>query len=572
MTHLPATPGAPSPLLLLRPGALRIGAVLALLLAGFRFLVPWLAPGFEGFGVAILGSLACCVALAAWWLLARQGSWPRRGRGLVIGAGALALTWLLNHPSMGLMWFLFYGLPLTALVGFAWTALRVRLPHGAVALAAGATLALACLPWTLLRLEGLQGDHSFVFDWRWRTSSDERLLQDTPMPAEAPQPASDAAAWPGFRGPERNGVVRGALIRTQWGQSPPRLLWRHPIGAGWSSLAISGNCVYTLEQREELEITSCRSLATGELVWQHEEEERFFEAMGGPGPRATPAVDRGVLYSVGATGLVHALDAATGTTLWRRDLKRDADMGVPVWGFAGSPWVAEGKVFVAASGRLVAYDRESGDVAWRGEDGGASYSSPTYAVLAGTPQIVQLDHRGALGVDPVTGRTLWRHEWSGSSLVQPAVLGTHALLVSAGEGKGVRRLHVERRGDTWSSTEVWTSSRLKPNFNDFVVHRGHAYGFDGSILACVDLETGERRWKGGRFGHGQLLLFEDQELLLVVSERGELALVAAEPEAFRELGRIQALSGKTWNHPALAGTTLVVRNGREIAAYDIGLD
>jgi hypothetical protein len=137
-------------------------------------------------------------------------------------------------------------------------------------------------------------------------------------------------------------------------------------------------------------------------------------------------------------------------------------------------------------------------------------------------------------------------------------------------GTGIRRLAIAHGPAGWTASERWISKRLKPYFSDFVVHEGHAFGFDGSILSCIDLEDGTRKWKGGRYGHGQLVLLAEQDLLLVLSEEGELALVGATPDGYREVARVQGVQGKTWNHPVLAGDTLLVRNGEEMAAFRLG--
>jgi hypothetical protein len=158
----------------------------------------------------------------------------------------------------------------------------------------------------------------------------------------------------------------------------------------------------------------------------------------------------------------------------------------------------------------------------------------------------------------------------GASILQPAVTADGDLLIAAGDsmgGSGLRRLAVSRGSAGWTVEERWTSRGLKPYFNDFVVHEGHAFGFDGSIMSSIDVADGQRKWKGGRYGHGQLVLLPDQDVLLVLSEEGGLALVAAAADQFRELAKFKALEGKTWNHPVLAGDVLLVRNGEEMAAF-----
>jgi outer membrane protein assembly factor BamB len=154
----------------------------------------------------------------------------------------------------------------------------------------------------------------------------------------------------------------------------------------------------------------------------------------------------------------------------------------------------------------------------------------------------------------------------GARIVQPAITADGSVLIGTGFDIGVRRIAVSFDSGGWTTEERWTSKRLKPYYNDFVVHREHVYGFDGRILACLDLASGERKWKGGRYGNGQLVLLPDQDLLLVLSERGEVALVEADPAGFSELARMSAIAGKTWNHPVLVDDVLYVRNGEEMAA------
>ena len=244
-------------------------------------------------------------------------------------------------------------------------------------------------------------------------------------------------------------------------------------------------------------------------------------------------------------------------------------------------------VVIAAAGRLVAYDAATGQQRWMGPTGGAGYSSPHLATIDGVPQILLLRGSRTISVAPADGSLLWEHRWEpGVGIVQPAVADKDGVLLTTGDamgGVGMRRIAVSRssldsardrpldsardRPSGWTIEERWTSRGLKPYFSDFVVHEGNAFGFDGSILACINLAHGNRKWKGGRYGSGQLILLPDQDVLLVLSEEGELALVSATPDKFSEVARFKAIEGKTWNHPVLVGDILLVRNGEEMAAF-----
>ena len=194
--------------------------------------------------------------------------------------------------------------------------------------------------------------------------------------------------------------------------------------------------------------------------------------------------------------------------------------------------------------------------------------------IDGVVQVLLLNGAGATSVAPADGTLLWEHPWPGSGIVQPALTADGHVLISAlsaSGGIGTRRIAVARRPGGWTIEERWTSSRLKPYYSDLVVHDGHAFGFDGSILACIDVEDGKRKWKGGRYGAGQIFLLADQDLLLVLSEKGELALVAAVPDQFTELARFPAIEGKTWNHPVLVGDVLLVRNAQEMVAFRLSI-
>jgi outer membrane protein assembly factor BamB len=313
-------------------------------------------------------------------------------------------------------------------------------------------------------------------------------------------------------------------------------------------------------------------LTTGKPVWKHSDAARFWESNAGPGPRATPTLSNGRVYTFGATGIVNALDARSGAAVWTRNAGSDTGVKVPDWAFASSPLVIGDMVVVAAAGKLAAYDVSTGEPRWFGPKGGSGYSSPHLVTIDGVEQILLISGHGATSVAPGDGTRLWEFALPPSApIVQPAIIADGDFLISEGEGQGMHRIAVAHGPGGWAIEERWKSIGLKPYFSDFVVHKGHAYGFDGSILASIDLKDGKRAWKGGRYGAGQLILLPDQDVLLVLSEEGELALVAAAPDKFTELARRPAIEGKTWNHPVLAGDVLLVRNGLEMAAFRMSL-
>jgi outer membrane protein assembly factor BamB len=560
--------------------------------------------------VGMFAGMICAVAIVIWWLFFSRAPWLERLGAIVLMIAAVFVTRYVVHESiaggMRGMMLPVASVPFVCLALVGWAVVTRNFAAGTRRAALVVALFLACGPWTLLRTGGVRGDGS-DWHWRWTPTPEQRLLAHSnedlkpvptsPPPTEAPKvlPAAEAdpvpppapaakaatpvkveapAAWPGFRGPERDGVIRGVRVNTDWSSSPPTEVWRRPIGPGWSSFAVRGALLYTQEQRGEHEIVGCYKLSTGEPVWRHRDPVRFWESNGGAGPRGTPAVSKGRVYTFGATGILNALDADTGALLWTRNVATDTGRRVPEWGFSSSPLAIDDIVVVAAAGTLSAYDLATGKQRWRGPSYGGSYSSPHPVTVDGVPQVLLLGGPGAVSVSPENGAVLWEHKWAPGAIVQPAVTGDGDILINAivaTGGLGIRRLAVAHKSGAWSVEERWASLGLKPYFNDFVVHKGHAYGFDGSILASIDLADGTRKWKGGRYGNGQLVLLADQDLLLVVSDEGELALVGATPDQYKELARFKAVEGKTWNHPVLIGDLLLVRNDQEMAAFRLAL-
>jgi outer membrane protein assembly factor BamB len=369
-------------------------------------------------------------------------------------------------------------------------------------------------------------------------------------------------------------VVHGTKIATDW-TTPPLQVWRHKIGPAWSSLIVVVDRLYTQEQRGPKETVVCYDSATGSELWAHEDETRFDEGVSGAGPRATPTFAQGKIFSLGGTGILNCLDASTGKCLWSRDINQDSGGTPPMWGLSSSPLVMGQNVIVYGGGKagksLLAYRADSGQLAWTAPAGENSYSSPQLVTIAGVPQCLMYHNLGLTSVDPVTGKELWKTgvAISGVPCSQPHLIGTSKLAVATLNGPGTSLIEVSKDGDQWKVTPVWASKDLKPEFPDFVVHQGNAYGFDGSIFCCLDLASGKRAWKDGHFGRGQVILLEDQGLLVVTSETGEVILQAADAQSRKELGRFQALNGKTWNHAVVANGRLFLRNAEEMACYSL---
>jgi outer membrane protein assembly factor BamB len=608
-----------------KPLRLMPGIVLAVLLVVVRFVLPFVVPDGELkdslAGIGIIGGVVGALLIGLWWLFLSRASWAERLGAIALMAAAMFATRFVLHPSilggmMGLMFYV-YAIPGLAIALVVWAVASRESSEGVRRASLVVAILVACGAWTLVRSEGVMGGGADLRP-RWSMNAEERLLAQggdasqplppvsapveppAPTAATASEPATATASpskpdvpvatapaggvesrpvadptaapieWTGFRGAGRDGVVRGIRIETDWVKSPPQQLWRRPIGPGWSSFAVRGDILYTQEQRGEDELVAAYRVSTGAPVWRHKDPVRFYESNAGAGPRATPSLSDERLYSLGATGIVNALDARTGAVVWTRDAAKDTGAKLPEWGFTGSPLVVDDTVVVAASGRLVAYDKSSGQPRWTAQTKGGSYSSPHLATIGGVRQVVMLSGFGATSVGLADGAVLWENAFEGAPIVQPALLDDGNLLISSSDamgGLGIRRLAVAKGASGWTVEERWTSRGLKPYFNDYVVHDGHAYGFDGRILSCISLEDGAKKWKGGRYGEGQLVLLADQDLLLVLSEDGEIVLVSATPDGHKELAKIPALNGKTWNHPVVAGDTLLVRNGEEMVAF-----
>jgi outer membrane protein assembly factor BamB len=568
------------------PPKLRIWPAVAIIAAYWGAEAALLASDMvisQSFMLRVVMWLVVPLLMLGWWLMRRQLSWSERLMPVAAAAVGATLCSVVSLETLGVMSVLFLGFPL---VWTAWVAWLIVSRNTSESTRRAGLIVVVLLVWagvSLVRVDGIDGRMLPSLHWRWTPTDEELYLAERTAAGDAAERANVSSEplvlqegdWPGFRGPGFLGEQEHPPIAIDWNQTPPKPLWKRRVGPAWSSFVVIGDRLFTQEQRGDQEATVCLDAATGDELWAHVDQARFWDGQAGAGPRGTPTFRDGRLYTYGATGILNCLDAATGKLLWTRDVVADAGAPLPMWGFSSSPLVAEDRVIVFAGGPddkgLVAYDAESGEPAWDAATGPMSYSTAQLVNVDGQPQALLLTDMGVVAVDPVTGKRLWHYDANGAGMwrvVQPRQLSDTSVLVGS-EDLGLRLLEVSHQGDEWKTSEQWTSRNMRPAYNDYVVVDDVAYGFDKGIFAAVELASGKRLWKGGRYGYGQVLLLKPQNVLVVLSESGEVALLAANPEKHEELGRFQAIEGKTWNHPVVVRGKLFVRNDTEMAAFEL---
>jgi outer membrane protein assembly factor BamB len=389
----------------------------------------------------------------------------------------------------------------------------------------------------------------------------------------AAAPAPSRNYWTNFRGPKRDGKYDEASVSTNWPANGLPVLWKQPVGVGHASFVVADGKAYTIEQRRSQEVVAAYDLNNGRELWTQKWNAEFDDSTG-DGPRATPTWDQGRIYALGATGELRCLDANSGSVIWGKNILNDnAAKNLP-WAQAASPLVVDDKVVVLPGGAngksVVAYNKMTGAPVWKVLDDPQAYVSPMLVELAGRRQIVVVSSYRVVGLAPENGALLWSYAWgtdNGINVSQPIVVDRNRFFISSGYGKGAALVEVKGSGNSFTASTIWENKNMKNKFNSSVLHNGYVYGLDEGILVCLDVNSGERKWKDGRYGYGQVVLAGNH--LIVTSDQGDLALVNASPDKYMEVARFSALSGQTWNYPALANGKLLVRNSTEMAAFDI---
>lgn len=563
--------------------------LLILMLAALAVTRLLFAGTLTQFMTSLIAPLACLVAMGIWLLFFSRLRWIDRG--LIVGAFvvAMAIGSQIVHVSMLPLGMIIYVLPLTLLLPVLWMSMMPGQFRSLKRAGAYVMIFVPVLLLSVMRVDGISGAMTPSISLRWQPSAEDQYLEtlattsdtgksDLSEEAAGAPLVAGADDWTGFRGPQRDGIARSTDLADGWAEQPIQEVWRRPVGPGWSSFALIGDRLFTQEQRGEEEAIVCMDAKSGETIWADTYPGRFYEVVGNAGPRATPTFDGGRIFALGATGKLTAVDAATGKRLWQADMAADTGAAVPMWGFSASPLVVDGDKVIVLAGdpgaKVIAYDAEDGSILWKSLEKGLTYSSAQLLTIDNVPQVVTMDGEGVFSLNAATGDLLWSHIWDlpqAARIVQPLQVDSQTLLIGTGYGEGTRKLTIAREGDRWKVEPDWTSRNMKPYFNDFVLHEGYVYGFDHEIIACIDAETGDRMWKKGRYGFGQMLLVPEDDVLVILGEKGELAFVRATPEK-SEAGEIfatQAFEGKTWNHPVLVGNRLYLRNAEEAVCYEL---
>lgn len=390
--------------------------------------------------------------------------------------------------------------------------------------------------------------------------------------------AVSAQGWPQMLGTTRDGSYRGAPLADRWPSAGPRVVWRKTIGQGLSGPIVVGDRLVLFHRVANEEIVEAFDRRTGQAQWRYAYPTTYRDDFGfDEGPRAVPVAAEGTIFTFGAQGQLHAVQADKGTRVWSLDTAAKFGVAKGFFGAAGSPLVEEGRVIANIGGRgagIVAFDAKRGTVLWTATDDEASYSSPVGATLDGKRVAVFLTRAAVVGVESATGRVVFRRPWrarvaASVNAATPVVVGD-LVFVSAeyGPGAGVLRMTGPTLEEVWSSNDV-----LSNHYATSVHANGVLYGFHGRqefgpSLRAVELRTGKVRWSEERFRAGSVLLAGNH--LLIAREGGELVLAQASPDAFRPLARAQVLSPTVRALPALSDGLLYLRNDNTLICLDVG--
>ena len=381
--------------------------------------------------------------------------------------------------------------------------------------------------------------------------------------------AVNAADWPQWRGPNRDGISTEKNWSSQWPATGPKQLWKANVGLGCSAVTISQGRAYTLGNTDEIDTIYCFDAVTGAVRWKHSYPCPLAPKYWDGGTLATPTVDGDHVYVLSKVGDLFCMEADSGKIVWQKQLVGDLGGKMPTWGFAGSPFVLDQWLLLdvgAADGAFMALDKDTGAIAWKNGNDPVGYSTPTLFTFQGKPSLAVFNGFGLVVHELGDGKEVARFAWKTKYEVNAAVpiVLDDKIFISSGYGTGCALVQLK----PGSLTALWQNKAMRNHFASCVLWQNHLYGFDESTLTCMEFATGIVKWTEASLGKGALMLADGK--LIIHGEQGELAVAAADPTAYQELARTKVLNGKSWVVPVLANGRLYVRNNAgDVVCLDV---
>jgi outer membrane protein assembly factor BamB len=386
-----------------------------------------------------------------------------------------------------------------------------------------------------------------------------------------------AADWPQWRGPNRDGISRETGLLKKWPAEGPKLLWEATgVGAGFSTVAIVKDRAYTQGNRGKESRVIALDLPTGKEAWSAPNGDSYSNSYG-DGPRGTPTVEGDVLYAIGAHGDLVCMETASGKIRWAVDILEKFGAENTGWGISESPLIVGDRLICTPGGRdatIVALDKKSGEALWtsKGLSDKAAYSSAIVFKAAGVEQVANFTSKGVVGVALEDGRFLWRYNRVANDVANIAtpVFVDGSVFASSAYDTGCALIRLEKEGENGvAAREAYFQRGLKNHHGGVIVLDGHVYGCDNSTWTCLDVRTGESKWKNRGVGKGSLVYADG--CFYAVSEDGVVGLIEASPSGYKEISRFKIEHGsqKAWAHPVVSGGKLFVRTEDKVRCYDV---
>ena len=379
-----------------------------------------------------------------------------------------------------------------------------------------------------------------------------------------------AADWPNWRGPNHDGISSETGWLTTWPETGPKVLWKAELGTGFASISVSKGRAFTMGNIKNTDVLYCLDAETGAEIWKQSYPSRLLANSHEGGPCATPTVEDGAVYTFGKSGDAIRFDAATGKVIWHKNLVKELRLKLPTWHFAGSVLPVGNLLILNAGTYGVALNKADGSVVWQNGKTASGYATAVPFGPAGQCVVMPVC-REMVGLDPQTGKVLWKVPWRTSYDINAAdvIVSGNTVFISSGYNEGCAQYRIAGS----KVTEVWKNKNMRNQVNSSVLWKGHLYGFDGQVnggaqLACLDFRTGRKLWSQGGMGTGSLMLADGK--LIILSEDGTLVIAEASPEGFKQLASARILTDKCWTVPVLANGRIYARNAKgQLVCIDV---